>query len=128
MPKILIVDDDLIVSRLIENLLQRKGYSISTLADGRVASTFINNTTEIPDLVILDLMLPFVDGFELLNIIRKNPIWQNVPAIILTSKGQERNIIRAFESGVNDYIVKPFNREEVAIRIKRQLKNNENLN
>ena len=122
MTKILLVEDDRIVSRLIENLLQRKGYSISTLADGRSASAFINSNSETPDLVLLDLMLPFIDGFEILNLMRANPTWQNVPVIMLTSKGQEKNIVRAFELGANDYILKPFNREEVAIRIKRQLK------
>ncbi len=122
MPKILLVDDDRIVSRLIESLLQRKGYSMSRLADGRVASTFINDAKDLPDLVLLDLMLPFIDGFELLNMIRKHPVWKNIPVIMISSKGQEKNIIRAFELGADDYIVKPFNREEVAIRIKRQLK------
>ena len=122
MAKILLVEDDLIVSRLIENLLQRKGHSISTLADGRSASAFVDDSSEIPDLVLLDLMLPFVDGFEVLSLIRKNPKWNKIPIIMLTSKGQEKNIVRAFELGANDYILKPFNREEVAIRVKRQIK------
>lgn len=121
MAKILLVEDDRIVSRLIENLLHRKGHTICTLADGRVASAFIRNDYDIPDIVLLDLMLPFVDGFELLTYIRQNPRWNNVPVIMLTSKGQEKNIVRAFELGANDYILKPFNREEVAIRIKRQM-------
>jgi two-component system, OmpR family, alkaline phosphatase synthesis response regulator PhoP len=123
MSKILLVDDDKIVSRLIESLLQRKGYSMSSLADGRVASNFINDSKDLPDLVLLDLMLPFVDGFELLNLIRKNLLWKDVPVIMISSKGQEKNIVRAFELGADDYIVKPFSREEVAIRIKRQLRN-----
>jgi DNA-binding response OmpR family regulator len=122
MAKILLVEDDRIVSRLIENLMQRKGHFIRTVADGRTASEFVNNGWEIPDLVLLDLMLPFVDGFDILSLIRANPRWENVPVIMLTSKGQEKNIIRAFELGANDYILKPFNREEVAVRIRQQIK------
>lgn len=121
MAKILLVEDDRIVSRLIENHLQRKGHIIRTLADGRSASAFVNSDLELPDLVLLDLMLPFVDGFEILTSIRQNPRWDKIPVIMLTSKGQERNIVRAFELGANDYILKPFNREEVAVRIKRQI-------
>lgn len=122
MAKILLVEDDRIVSRLIENLLQRKGHYISTLADGRSASAFVNDSSEIPDLVLLDLMLPFVDGYEILSLIRENPKWDKIPVIMLTSKGQEKNVVRAFELGADDYILKPFSREEVAIRIKRQIK------
>lgn len=122
MAKILLVEDDRIVSRLIENLLHRKGHIVSTIADGRSASAYINSNAGSPDVVLLDLMLPFVDGFELLYLIRKDPHWQNIPVIMLTSKGQEKNIVRAFELGANDYILKPFNREEVAIRIRRQIK------
>jgi two-component system, OmpR family, alkaline phosphatase synthesis response regulator PhoP len=125
MPSILIVEDDKIVSRVVERLLQRKGYTTQTIDDGKNAAAFINDCLVAPDLVLLDLMLPFVDGFSLLEMIRKSPICRKVPVIMLTSKGQETNILRAFDCGVDDYVVKPFNREELAARIKRQLKNNE---
>lgn len=122
MAKILLVEDDKIASRLIENLLHRKGHFVRTIADGRSAVTYVKNGFEIPEVVLLDLMLPFVDGFEILSFIRQNPRWDNIPIIMLTSKGQEKNIVRAFELGANDYILKPFNREEVAVRIKQQMR------
>lgn len=128
MPKILLVDDDKIVSRLLEDQLKKDGFQISTLTEGQSASVFIKNNIEPPDLVLLDLMLPFVDGFELLNLIRNSPTWQKVPVIMLTSKGQEKTVARAFEAGVNDYILKPFSREEITRRIKKQLRPYENLN
>lgn len=122
MAKILLVEDDRVVSRLIENLLYRKGHLVRILADGRSAFDFITDGGEIPDLVLLDLMLPFIDGFALLKYIRAVPRWQNVPIIMLTSKGQEKVIVRAFELGANDYILKPFNREELAVRVRKQVK------
>ncbi|NJM54436.1 MAG: response regulator [Blastocatellia bacterium] len=70
MAKILLVEDDRVVSRLIENLLHRKGHIVRILADGRSAFDFITDGGEIPDLVLLDLMLPFIDGFALLKYIR----------------------------------------------------------
>jgi DNA-binding response OmpR family regulator len=122
MAKILLVEDDRVASRLIENLLYRKGHTLRILADGRSAFDFISSGQEIPDLVLLDLMLPFIDGFALLKFIRSNSLWQKVPIIMLTSKGQEKNIVRAFELGADDYILKPFNREELAVRVRRQMK------
>jgi two-component system, OmpR family, alkaline phosphatase synthesis response regulator PhoP len=116
MPKILLVDDDKIASCLIENFLGKDGFNISTITDGQIASAFIKSNAETPDLVLMDLMLPFVNGFELLKLIRNSPVWQNIPVIMLTSMAQEKTINRAFAAGANDFIFKPFNREEVAQR------------
>jgi DNA-binding response OmpR family regulator len=67
-------------------------------------------------------MLPFVDGFELLKQIRSKPNWTELPIIMLTSKAQEKNIVRALEAGANDYIVKPFQPEELVARVRRFVK------
>jgi DNA-binding response OmpR family regulator len=72
-----------------------------------------------PELILLDVMLPFIDGFELLEQIRSKQNWSNVPIIMLTSKAQEKNIVRALEAGADDYIVKPFQPEELVARVRR---------
>jgi DNA-binding response OmpR family regulator len=77
---------------------------------------------EPPQLILLDVMLPFIDGFELLEQIRSKPEWSEVPVIMLTSKGQEKNIVRALEGGADDYIVKPFQPEELVARVRRFVK------
>ena len=64
-------------------------------------------------------MLPYLDGFALIKLIRNKPEWSDVPIIMLTSKSQERNIVRALEAGANDYVVKPFRPEELVARVRR---------
>ena len=72
-----------------------------------------------PAVVVMDVMLPYVSGFELIAQIRKTAGWDRVPVIVLTSKSQESDILRAFDSGVNDYVVKPFRPEEFVARVRR---------
>jgi DNA-binding response OmpR family regulator len=69
--------------------------------------------------VLLDVMLPFLDGFALVALLRAQPAWKNVPVIMLTAKTQEKDIVRALDEGANDYIVKPFQPAELLARIKR---------
>ena len=67
----------------------------------------------------MDVMLPYVSGFELISEIRQTPGWDGVPVIVLTSKSQESDVLRAFDAGVNDYVVKPFRPEEFVARVRR---------
>ena len=67
----------------------------------------------------MDVMLPYVGGFELITEIRQTSGWERVPVIMLTSKSQERDVLRAFDAGVNDYVVKPFRPEEFVARVRR---------
>ncbi len=91
---------------------------IHVAGDGRLASAMIEEIVP-PELILLDVMLPFIDGFELLEQIRSKQNWSNVPIIMLTSKAQEKNIVRALEAGADDYIVKPFQPEELVARVRR---------
>ncbi len=116
------VEDDRIVSTLVEHLLVRQGYQVNTLADGRAAASYIGANPP-PQLVLLDVMLPFIDGFELIEQIRSKKEWEDVPIVMLTSKTQERNVVRAIEAGADDYIVKPFQPQELIARVKRLAKN-----
>jgi len=116
-----VVEDDQIIVTLLEHMLSRQGFVVRVAHDGRQATEFIE-TLPPPDLVLLDVMLPYVDGFELIRKIREHATWNQVPVIMLTSKSQEQNIVRALDYGANDYLVKPFRPGELLARIRRVTK------
>jgi len=99
-------------------VLTRRGFAVQVVTNGREAHDRLQAGTR-PRVVVLDVMLPFVDGFELLDQIRRSPTWRDVPIVMLTSKSQERYVVRAFDAGVNDYIVKPFRPAEFVARVHR---------
>ena len=115
---VLVVEDDPIVSSLVSHVLTRRGFAVQVVANGREAHALLQDRARFK-VVVLDVMLPFVDGFELLDQIRKSPTWRDVPIVMLTSKSQERYVVRAFDAGVNDYIVKPFRPAEFVARVHR---------
>ena len=115
---VLVIEDDPVVSRLVEHLLMRRGFVVHVAVDGLQAQTLLN-TLAPPAVVVMDVMLPYVSGFELIAQIRQKGGWSNVPVIMLTSKSQERDVLRAFDAGVNDYVVKPFRPEEFVARVRR---------
>jgi DNA-binding response OmpR family regulator len=121
-PTALVVEDDQIVVTLLEHMLSRRGFSVKVATDGRQALDLIETLPILPTLVLLDVMLPYVDGFELIRTIRERAAWTEVPIIMLTAKSQEKNIVRALDNGANDYIVKPFRPEELMARIRRLTK------
>jgi len=116
---VVVVEDDQIVATLLESLLGREGFEVQMAQDGRQATSLIEHATEPPALVLLDVMLPYVDGLELLRKIRAQVSWSAVPIIMLTAKSQEQTIVRALDQGANDYIVKPFRPGELLARIRR---------
>ena len=75
-----------------------------------------------PDLVLLDVMLPYVDGFEIVGLIRAQAGWEAVPVLMLTAKNTERDTVRALDAGANDFIIKPFQPQELLARLRRFLK------
>lgn len=114
-----VVEDDPIIATLLEDLLGRHGFAVQMSVDGRQATELIEHTAEPPTLVLLDVMLPYLDGFEILRKIRAQVSWNEVPVIMLTAKSQEQTIVRALDQGANDYIVKPFRPGELLARIRR---------
>jgi DNA-binding response OmpR family regulator len=115
---VLIVEDDRAILTLLNHMLERRGYRVRTAADGREATAIIDEVDP-ASLVLLDVMLPYVDGFELIRRIRETDPWSRVPVIMLTSKTQERDVVRALDAGANDYVVKPFKPEELIARVRR---------
>ncbi len=118
--KILIVEDDKNISKLVKYNLDKDGYDCTTSITGEEALDILEK--EPIDLVVLDLMLPKMDGFEVCRRIRQDDKHKNVPIIMLTAKGQEVDRIVGLELGADDYMVKPFSPRELSLRIKAVLK------
>ena len=119
--KILIAEDDKSVSYLLEFILNREGFATACAADGRAAELLFDMESK-PLLILLDVMLPYQDGFQLIRIIRTKRDWHDVPIIMLTANSQEQDIVRALDSGANDYVVKPFQPNELLARVRRLVK------
>jgi DNA-binding response OmpR family regulator len=117
----LVVEDDDQIAYLLRFILEREGFKVESAADGRLAHDLIMNGST-PALVLLDVMLPFVDGYQLLAEIRAKEGWETVPVLMLTAKSQEKDIVRALDSGAADYMVKPFRPDELRSRIRRLVK------
>ena len=105
--KILAVDDERHIVRLVEVNLQRAGYEVVTAYDGREALEKVK--TETPDLVVLDVMMPYMDGFEVLKNLKADPVTAEIPVIMLTAKAQDADVFRGWQSGADCYLTKPFN-------------------
>lgn len=116
---VLVVEDDRVIATLLKHLLERQGYAVDLMMDGRAAEERLSGNP--PGLVLLDVMLPFMDGFELIERIRDTDGWRDVPVIMLTARSQERFVVRALEAGANDYVIKPFKPGELTARIRRLL-------
>jgi DNA-binding response OmpR family regulator len=118
--RLLIVEDDVHMAYLLGYLAERERFTVENIADGRKAAERIDAGPAV-DLVLLDIMLPYTDGFELLARMRASPVWKDVPVIILTSKTREHDAVRALSLGADDYLTKPFSPPELVARIRRRL-------
>ena len=118
---VLVVEDDQHIAEVLRFMLERQGYRVVHLADGRAASAYIA-ASGAPGLVLLDVMLPYVDGFEIVGLIRAQPGWQEVPVLMLTAKNTERDTVRALDAGANDFVIKPFQPQELLARVRRFLR------
>lgn len=115
--KILAVDDERHIVRLVEVNLQRAGYEVVTAYDGREALEKVQS--ENPDLVVLDVMMPYMDGFEVLKNLKADPATAEIPVIMLTAKAQDADVFKGWQSGVDCYLTKPFNPMELLTFVKR---------
>jgi two-component system phosphate regulon response regulator PhoB len=119
MTKVLIAEDDEEIRALIMFKLTTAGFDVSGVGDGESAVAMAESI--LPDLVILDWMMPRMNGLETCTMLRKNPAFHALPIIMLTARGQEVDVERGFGAGVDDYIVKPFSPRELLRRIEALL-------
>ena len=118
MPKrILVVDDEPHIVRLVQVNLQREGYEVLTAYDGVDALEKVAN--EKPDMVVLDVMMPRMNGFEVLKKLKADDETRDIPVIMLTAKAQDADVFRGWQSGVDSYLTKPFNPMELLTFVRR---------
>jgi len=118
--RILIVDDEPSIIVPLQFLMQQNGYETAVAFSGEEAMESIVAKT--PDLVLLDIMLPIVDGFEVCQRVRENQEWHNIRIILLTAMGGEANVAKGMALGADAYITKPFSNAEVIRKVKELLK------
>jgi DNA-binding response OmpR family regulator len=115
MATILVIDDDSLLLALVEHKLTGRGYRVVTAEDGE---TGLARAAELrPDLIVLDAMMPGMDGFEVLKHLRSLPETTGIPTVMLTARKQERDILAGLSGGARDYLIKPFLPDELAMRI-----------
>lgn len=117
---ILIVEDDKNIAKLVKYNLEKSGYDCTLAANGEDALAALKR--ERIDLIVLDIMLPKIDGFQVCRIIKQDSKLKNIPIIMLTAKGEEADRVAGFELGIDDYLVKPFSPRELLLRIKAILR------
>ncbi len=115
--RILVADDDELLAELITHKLELAGYDVIYAEDGDVALKKINE--EKPDAIILDGMMPGLDGFDVLRTIKENDDTKSIPVLMLTARGMGKDVVSGLELGAADYLVKPFMPEELVSRLER---------
>ncbi|MEF8853047.1 MAG: response regulator [Haloarculaceae archaeon] len=119
---VLVVDDDETIRRLVRHRLDAAGYDVQTRTDGREAADVLDGGYD-PDLALLDVMMPRLDGVKLARMIRNGElaVRSDLPVVMLTSRGREEHVLEGFEAGVDDYVTKPFRSGELLARIRRHV-------
>jgi DNA-binding response OmpR family regulator len=118
--KLLLAEDDNLLASLLRYRLEKGGYEVSLSKDGKEVKKYL--AEEIPDIIVSDIMMPYFSGIELIDFVR-NELGSKTPIIIISSAGNEENVLTAFELGANDFISKPVSPSELIVRVKRELDN-----
>jgi len=117
--RILIADDEPNIVVSLEFLMKREGFEVQVAADGEAALQAI--ATQAPDLVLLDIMLPKKDGFEVCQQIRANPEWQSLKVVMLTAKGRDTEVSKGLALGADAYMTKPFSTRDLVAQVRQLL-------
>ena len=125
MPRILVIDDDPAISELVSINLEMAGYDVSQAEDGIKGQALALQLQ--PDLIILDLMLPKVDGFTVCQRLRRDERTADIPVLMLTALGQTQDKVDGFNAGADDYLTKPFEVEEMLARVRALLRRTERI-
>ncbi len=119
-PYILVVEDEDALSTLLQYNLEKEGYDVALAADGEEALMLVNE--RLPDLIVLDWMMPKISGIEVCRRLRSRADSRNVPIVMLTARGEESDRIRGLDTGADDYVIKPFSMTELTARIRAVLR------
>jgi two-component system, OmpR family, alkaline phosphatase synthesis response regulator PhoP len=113
---VVIAEDDPQIANLVKFKLEKSGYDVMWGENGKLALELV--TRNAPDLVILDVMMPIMDGFEVLRLMKEGEGTKDIPVIMLTARGMEADVLKGFETGAVDYLTKPFSVSELSARVK----------
>ncbi|KXZ43376.1 hypothetical protein GPECTOR_92g599 [Gonium pectorale] len=122
---VLSVDDDPINQMVVENLLSPEGYKVEQAMSGSEALEFLKRTQTLPDVILLDIMMPDMSGYEVCQEIRRRYSAVSIPIIMVSAKGHPEHVMKGLEAGSVDYVKKPFHRQELLSRIRAQVRNRE---
>ncbi|MDT7896536.1 MAG: hypothetical protein OXFUSZZB_000141 [Candidatus Fervidibacter sp.] len=121
--RVLVVDDERHIVRLVQVNLERQGYEVLTAYDG--VECLEKTKAEKPDLIILDVMMPRMDGFEALQRLKSDPETNHIPVIMLTARAQDRDVLQGYQYGADLYLTKPFSPLELISLVKRVFESQE---
>jgi DNA-binding response OmpR family regulator len=116
--QLLLAEDDELLASLLNYRLEKGGYEVRLARDGKQVKEFLKEIT--PDIIVSDIMMPYFSGIELIDYVR-NELRLQIPVIIISSAGNEENVLNAFELGANDFISKPVSPSELLVRVGREL-------
>jgi two-component system, OmpR family, phosphate regulon response regulator PhoB len=122
MAKILVAEDEKQISDMVSFKLTNAGHKVVRASDGEQVVGIA--TREVPDLILLDVMMPGLNGFEVLRRLKNDPALRAVPVIMVTAKGHERDVLSGLRGGAADYVVKPFSLKELSARVELALRRN----
>jgi len=116
--KLMLADDDDLLSALLDYRLKKAGYDVTVCTDGKNVKSYLESNR--PDVIVTDIMMPYFSGLEITDYVR-NELKLKIPIIILSSAGNEENVLSAFKLGANDFLSKPVSPAELLLRLKKEL-------
>jgi DNA-binding response OmpR family regulator len=119
-PRILVIDDEESIFEVIEGLLYKQGYELTYISSGTAALTQIDEIQ--PDVILLDLMMPQMDGIETCQNIKSNQRWRPIPIIMVTALSSKEDLARSLDAGADDFVAKPINSLELRARVRSMLR------
>lgn len=117
--KVLVVDDEVYILHILDFSLGAEGFDVITAADGEQALS--RARSERPDLIVMDIMMPRLDGYETCRRLKSDPATKNIPVLLLTARGREEDRKRGMEAGADDYMTKPFSPNKLIARVTEML-------
>lgn len=116
--KLLLVEDDELLASLLRFRMEKGGFDVDLVYDGKQVKEHLTNA--LPDIIVSDIMMPYMSGIELIDYVR-NELNSKIPIIVISSAGNEENVLSAFELGANDFLSKPVSPSELLVRVTREM-------